>query len=57
MGFECIAVTEAGGVCLPLGRGGGGCCSVERDGSRGWVVHAGVAFGVLAMVVRRRRKR
>jgi hypothetical protein len=56
-GFDCVATTDTEGVCLPSSRGGGGCCSVERDAGRGWWLQLAGAFGVLAFVCRRRRAR
>jgi hypothetical protein len=55
--FDCIATSDAQGVCLPHGGGSGGCCSVEgRESNRSIWAHIGL--GVLAMgFIFRRRSR
>jgi hypothetical protein len=52
-GFECVQAGSAG-ACLPADDGGG-CCSV--GGADAMWVHGGLSLGVLALVMRRRRRR
>jgi hypothetical protein len=57
-GFQCIATTDAQGVCLPndAGGGGGGCCSVGPESSRAVWAHLGLGLFGLMFVLRRRRR-
>jgi len=58
MGFQCIATSDAQGVCLPngAGGGGGGCCSVGPESRRGVWAHIGLGLFVFGLVLRRRRR-
>ncbi|MFT3697274.1 MAG: MYXO-CTERM sorting domain-containing protein [Kofleriaceae bacterium] len=60
-GFDCVATSDAQGVCLPQGGGGGGgCCSVggqAGESNRATWAHIGLGLFVVGLVVRRRRKR
>lgn len=54
-GFDCVMSGTASGVCFFSSGSGGGCCSVDRSGG-GWLVHAGLAAGLLGFLARRRRR-
>jgi MYXO-CTERM domain-containing protein len=53
MGYDCVDAGGGQSVCYPPDNGG--CCSVERDGSRGVWVHLGLGAAVLGLLARRRR--
>jgi MYXO-CTERM domain-containing protein len=53
-GYDCIDAGGGQAVCYPPSNGG--CCSVERDGSRGVWVHVGLGAAVLGLLARRRRR-
>jgi MYXO-CTERM domain-containing protein len=56
-GFQCIATSDAQGVCLPNDAGGGGgCCSVGPESSRAVWAHLGLGLFGLVFVLRRRRR-
>jgi hypothetical protein len=55
--FDCIATSDAQGVCLPHGSGGGGCCSVEgRESNRSIWAHLGLGVLAMGFIFRRRRR-
>lgn len=54
--FECVDVGTTDGACLKKGGDGGGCCSSGNTTVGALTLQGGMAFGVLAMVLRRRRR-
>jgi MYXO-CTERM domain-containing protein len=54
--FECAATSGTGGVCLPAGSGGSGCCSVGRESNGAVVVRTGLGLLVFGLLLRRRRR-
>jgi len=54
MGLDCVDTGGSSGICFPPASGGG-CCSASN--TRGPWVHLGLGALVLALVMRRRRRR
>jgi MYXO-CTERM domain-containing protein len=55
--FDCIATSDAQGVCLPHGSGSSGCCSVGSESNRSVLAHIGLGLFVFGLVARRRRRK
>jgi hypothetical protein len=55
-GYDCIMTSQTGGVCFPAGAGNDTCCSIGHGPHAVWI-HGALAFVVLAVIRRRRRRR
>ncbi|HEX7699721.1 MAG TPA: MYXO-CTERM sorting domain-containing protein, partial [Kofleriaceae bacterium] len=54
--FDCIATSDAQGVCLPHGGSSGGCCSVDHESNRSIWAHVGLGVLAMGFIFRRRRR-
>jgi hypothetical protein len=54
--FDCIATTDAQGVCLPQVKDSAGCCSVGHESQRAVWARLGVGLFVFGLLLRRRRR-
>lgn len=56
VGYDCVPTTGADGVCQKVAADEGGCCSVGPTGPGELAAQGGLAAGLLALVLRRRRR-
>ena len=54
--FDCVATSDTGGVCLPAGSSGSGCCSVGHESNGAVVARTGLGLLVFGLLLRRRRR-
>ncbi|MEO8550366.1 MAG: MYXO-CTERM sorting domain-containing protein, partial [Kofleriaceae bacterium] len=54
--FECVATSDTGGVCLPVGANSSGCCSVGHESNGAVAARTGLGLLVFGLLLRRRRR-